>query len=277
MNIGGGEAADQLVRMMLSGTEVAVRLGGSALKNMLALSLALAKNNKTISGKVNLSKMLRETRDLRQFPMTPEQYKEFSKLAKKQKILFSAIRDKDDQGKLIDVILPVTELDRANMILERVGYLSPESDMSQERRQPPEKGPKRFLKHWIEKAKDKVKSMKRFEDERPPSSPEWPEADSRQEAAPPKDEPFPGPPEWPGRQEDESRQEVAPPKKDSRSEQGSPVIKPSSSTRKEAEATRTMSERPSVEGRLKAFREQLAQKQKSVPTREKSRPKPKQR
>lgn len=111
MNIGGGEAADQLVRMMLSFGEVSVRLGGSALKNVLALSLALAKNNKTISGKINLGKMLRETRDLRQFPMTPEQYRQFCKLAKKQKILFSAIRDKDDTGKLIDVILPVTELD----------------------------------------------------------------------------------------------------------------------------------------------------------------------
>ena len=33
MNVGGGEAADQMVRMMLSGTEVAVRLSGSALKN----------------------------------------------------------------------------------------------------------------------------------------------------------------------------------------------------------------------------------------------------
>ena len=32
MNIGGGEAADQLVRMMLSFGEVSVRLGGSALK-----------------------------------------------------------------------------------------------------------------------------------------------------------------------------------------------------------------------------------------------------
>ena len=32
MNIGGGEAADQLVRMMLTGTEAAVRLSGSALK-----------------------------------------------------------------------------------------------------------------------------------------------------------------------------------------------------------------------------------------------------
>lgn len=122
MNIGGGEAADQLVRMMLSGTEVAVRLGGSALKNMLALTMALAKNNKTLHGKVSLGKMLRETRDLRQFPMTPEQYKEFSKLARKQKILFSAISGKDDTGRLVDVILPVTELDRANMLFERISY-----------------------------------------------------------------------------------------------------------------------------------------------------------
>lgn len=123
MNIGGGEAADQLVRMLLSGTEVSVRLGGSALKNLLALTMALAKNNKTLSGKVNLGKMLRETRDLRQFSMTPEQYKRFARLAKKQKILFSAIRDRDDRGKLIDVILPVTELDRANMIFERLAYM----------------------------------------------------------------------------------------------------------------------------------------------------------
>lgn len=91
MNVGGGEAADQLVRMLLSGTEVSVRLGGSALKNLLALTMALTKNNKTLSGKVSLGKMLRETRDLRQFPMTPAQYKRFARLAKKQKILFSAM------------------------------------------------------------------------------------------------------------------------------------------------------------------------------------------
>lgn len=117
MNIGGGEAADQLVRMMLTGTEVAVRLSGSALKNVLALSLALAKNHKRISGKVNLGKMLRETRDLRQFPMTPEQYHQFQKLAKRQMLLYSSIHDRDGRGKIIDVILPVTELDRANQIL----------------------------------------------------------------------------------------------------------------------------------------------------------------
>ena len=125
MNVGGGEAADQMVRMMLSGTEVAVRLSGSALKNMLALTMALASNRKVLSGKVNMGKMLRETRDLRRFPMTPEQYKQFKKLAKKHKLLFSVIKDKDDKGKVLDVILPVTELDRANAIFERILYTLP--------------------------------------------------------------------------------------------------------------------------------------------------------
>ena len=87
MTVGGGEAADQMVRMMLSGGEVAVRLSGSALKNLLALTMTLAKNNQTISGKVSMTKMLRETRDVRRFPMTSEQYHQFKKHAKKQKIL----------------------------------------------------------------------------------------------------------------------------------------------------------------------------------------------
>lgn len=125
MTIGGGEAADQMVRMMLSGAEVMVRLGGYALKNLLALTMALAKNEKTLSGKVNMTKMLRETRDLRLFPMSRSQYKQFKKLAKKHKILFSAIKDRDGGGRVIDVVMPVTELDRANQIFERILYQGP--------------------------------------------------------------------------------------------------------------------------------------------------------
>lgn len=124
MYAGGGEAADQTVRLMLAGCETAVRLGGSGLKNVLAISLALAKNNKQISGKVNLGKMLKETRDLRLFPMTGEQYEQFAKLAKSQKLLYSVIRDKGS-GK-IEVALPVTELERANLIFKKMLYNLPE-------------------------------------------------------------------------------------------------------------------------------------------------------
>ena len=122
MNIGGGEAADQMVRMMLSGGEVAVRLSGSAAKNLLAMSLALAKSHKKLSGKVRMGKMLQETRDIRVFPMTPEQYHAFRKTAGRQKLLYAAIKDMDDKGRLVDVVMPVTELDRANMIFKRMLY-----------------------------------------------------------------------------------------------------------------------------------------------------------
>ena len=58
--------------MMHTGTETVVQLPGSALKNVLVLRLALAKNYKRVSSKGNLRKMLRETHDLRQLPMPPE-------------------------------------------------------------------------------------------------------------------------------------------------------------------------------------------------------------
>ena len=250
MNIGGGEAADQLVRMMLSGSEVAVRLGGSALKNMLALTMALAKNNKTISGKINLGKMLRETRDLRQFPMTPEQYKEFSKLAKKQKILFSAIRDKDGTGKLIDVILPVTELDRANMIFERVGYLSLEPAAPQREQKPPREERERPQKQREEKGK---------------------------EVAPPERKAPQKAPKEPVRPQEKGRQEAAPSKKGSPSQRASPGTRSSSSLRSKAGPTARTSDRPSVEGRLKAYRGELDRRRKSVPVKSKTKARPKQR
>ena len=248
MNIGGGEAADQLVRMMLSFGEVSVRLGGSALKNVLALTMALAKNNKTISGKVNLGKMLRQTRDLRQFPMTPEQYHQFSKLAKKQKILFSAIRDKDDTGKFIDVILPVTELDRANMIFERVGYLSPEVAVPQREQKPPHEERKRPQKQREEKAKDVDR----------------PEQKAPQEA-----------PKRPVQQAEKSRQEAAPLKKDSPSQRASPGTRSSSSSHSRAAASTRTSDRPSVEGRLKAYRTELDRRRRSAPVKNKSKARPK--
>lgn len=250
MNIGGGEAADQLVRMMLSFGEVSVRLGGSALKNVLALSMALAKNNKTISGKINLGKMLRETRDLRQFPMTPEQYKEFSKLAKKQKILFSAIHDKDDKGKLIDLILPVTELDRANMIFERVGYLAPEPVALQREQQSPREGREGPQKQREERAK----------------TVDHPEREAPQKA-----------PKGPERPQEKGRQEAAASKKDSPSQRASPGTRSSSSSHKKAVVTRTTSDRPSVEGRLKAYRTELDQRRKSAPVKSRNKTRPKSR
>ena len=58
MNVGGGEAADQLVRMMLSGSEEIIKLSGSLLKNLLAITIAAAKHNKKISGKTKVADLV---------------------------------------------------------------------------------------------------------------------------------------------------------------------------------------------------------------------------
>ena len=132
MNIGGGEAADQLVRMMLSGGEVAVRLTGSAVKNLLAISLALAKSHKKISGKV--------------FPMTQEEYREFRHKAREPKLLYAAIqnsRDPNDPQSMVDVVMPATEVERANLVFQKMMYQQPEAPQKEqpERERQPEKEP----------------------------------------------------------------------------------------------------------------------------------------
>ena len=271
MNVGGGEAADQLVRMMLSGTEVAVRLSGSALKNLLALTMALAKNNKVLSGKVNMGKMLRETRDLRRFPMTKQQYKEFKKLAKKHKLLYSVIRDKTDRGSVVDVILPVTELDRANAIFEQILYTLPPEQ---------ERKPARELQQGRQ-----VFQRERQEPERERTAPEkdkavsGPEKGRQGQEKPRREQDQPTPVQ--GRQDGpkaQRREEVKTPKKGSRSGQGSNGTRTSSSTSRESGAARTThDQRPSVEQRLKVYRVQLEQRRTSVPAKAKAKARPKQR
>ena len=125
------EAAEQVVRMMLSGSEVAVRLSGSALKNGAALVLALAKNHKKVFGKINLSKMLGMTRDIRTFTMTPKQFSEYKKRARKMKLLYSAVQDKHDRTAPVDVILPTYELERANIVFEQIRFV-PEQEKQTE-------------------------------------------------------------------------------------------------------------------------------------------------
>ena len=271
MNVGGGEAADQMVRMMLSGTEVMVRLAGSALKNMLALTMALASNRKVLSGTVNMGKMLRETRDLRRFPMTPEQYKQFQKLAKKHKLLFSVIKDKDDKGKVLDVILPVTELERANAIFERILYTLPPE---------PERRPAKPLQRGYEVFHER-QAPERDAPEQVQVRRREPQSQEQQKQKKPVLKPQEAPvrPEQLSQRSAEQGRQEAPVtqrqenkgKNGSRWSRGSPVIKISSSILKESGASRGTSERPSIEARLQGYRAQV--RKPSAPAKAKSKTK----
>jgi len=122
MTTSGSDAAETMVRMALSGAEVSMKLTASAAKNVLAITIALAKNHKKLYGKTKLRKMLQETRDIRVFQMSASQFKRFERHAKRYKILYASVRDKTGRGGAIDLILPATELERANMVFEKILY-----------------------------------------------------------------------------------------------------------------------------------------------------------
>ncbi len=139
MSISSGDPSEEVVRMMLSGAEVTLRLTASAAKNLLAITIALAKSHKQLYGRTNMKKMLQETRDLRAFHMSNEEFARFKKEAKDFKLLYSHVRDKHTERGGVDVILPVTELGRANILFERIHY-GQENTPSQENAEPePEK------------------------------------------------------------------------------------------------------------------------------------------
>ena len=184
--------------------------------------------------------MLKETRDVRRFAMSPEQYQAFKKKAGKQKILFSAIRDTDGHGKVVDVIMPVTEIDRANMIFERIHYLGRPEQVQQP---PREQAPSKAREARERQAATQVEQNQRPQENTPVTPPVG------------------------------QRQEVEP-KKGPRSGQDLPATAPSSTSSKDG-SRMTSEERPSVLERLKGYKAQLDQQQKPAPARTKDRQKSK--
>jgi hypothetical protein len=118
-----GDAAEQVIRIALSSGEIALRFTGSLIKNVAAFLLAMRQNNKVVHGRKSMKKLLGNTRDLRVFPMSQEQFKKFQKLAKPRKLLYAGIGDRLQKKGTVDLMLPISEIERANQIFETMGYV----------------------------------------------------------------------------------------------------------------------------------------------------------
>ena len=92
-----GEVAEQIVRMSLEGTEVALKLTGSAAKNIAAGIYAVMKNRdkNKLKGKQRLTSMLKSGKELKVFTISEEHLKQFAKEAKRYGVVYCALRGKD--------------------------------------------------------------------------------------------------------------------------------------------------------------------------------------
>lgn len=116
-----GDAADEMVRMMLNGTEVVVKLTGSAAKNLAALLVAWSKKEKKVYGKTTMMKLLKSGEPLQVLSMTKEQYSKFKGMAK-QKVLYAPFLNKKRGDDKLDVVISEKSLPMVNHILKRIGY-----------------------------------------------------------------------------------------------------------------------------------------------------------
>ncbi len=62
-----GDAAEQVVRMTLEGTEVAAKITGASAKQIALLIYAVLKDQKKTKGKMRLTNMLRSGKELKVF------------------------------------------------------------------------------------------------------------------------------------------------------------------------------------------------------------------
>ena len=116
-----GDAADEVVRIMLNGTEVAVRLAGSGVKNLAAMLIAWSKKEKKPYGKTNMMRLLRSGDELQVISLDKEQYKQFKDLAKKKVLYAPFLNTKEEDGK-VEVVISSKSIPLVNYILKKIGY-----------------------------------------------------------------------------------------------------------------------------------------------------------
>ena len=117
-----GDAAEQIVRLSLEGTEVALKLTGSAAKNIAAMIYAVLKNrdkNKT-KGHQRLTAMLKSGKELKVFTVSEEHLKQFAAEAKRYGVVYCALRGKGKSTDgLVDVMVRAEDASKINRIVER--------------------------------------------------------------------------------------------------------------------------------------------------------------
>ena len=117
-----GDAAEQIVRMSLEGTEVALRLTSSAAKNIAAALYTIAKNKdkNKIKGYQRLDAMLKSGKELKVFTISEEHLKCFAQEAKRYGVVYCALRGKEKSSDgMVDVMVRAEDASKINRIVER--------------------------------------------------------------------------------------------------------------------------------------------------------------
>ena len=134
-----GEVADLMVKESIQITEESVKLLAAGAKNLTAFLLALAQDNKKLSGKTNMARLLREGKELKVFSIRESDLPDFKSFAKKN-VLYSVVKDKGAGNGMVNLITSVDYVSQVNHFMESRGYAAPAR--AQEDSTPKKDGPR---------------------------------------------------------------------------------------------------------------------------------------
>ena len=113
------DAAEQVVKIALEGTEVAARITGEGAKQVAILLYALLKDQKRTRGKTTISTMLRSGSELKVFAVRDQDLEQFCRQAKEYGILYCVLKDKDANDGITEIMVKAEQAAQVNRIFER--------------------------------------------------------------------------------------------------------------------------------------------------------------
>lgn len=114
-----GDAAEQVVRMTMEGSEVAIKLAGAGAKQLAILLYAILRDQKKTKGKIRLTNMLRSGKELKVFAVKDKDLQRFCMEAKKYGVLYCVLRDKNAKDGITDIMVRAEDASKINRIFER--------------------------------------------------------------------------------------------------------------------------------------------------------------
>lgn len=128
----GSDAAEQMVKETMIISETAAKLAGLGAKNLAVLLALYLREEHQLKGETNLKKLLKEGKEIRVFCLDKDNLAEFKQHAKDYGIVYSALKQKNDDSRIVDVLVKAEDTPRVNRILEKMKYPLPSEEKADE-------------------------------------------------------------------------------------------------------------------------------------------------
>lgn len=123
-----GDAAEQIVRISLEGIDYAIRITGSAAKNIAAFLLAAFKSDGTdgkikLKGKERLVNMLKSGLETKIFAIKNSDLKQFATEAKRYGVTYCVLKDKNGPpDSLVEIMVTKNDAGKISRIMDRLEF-----------------------------------------------------------------------------------------------------------------------------------------------------------